>query len=67
MPVVSAITSPLPHAKVDRFDGTVEVKGYSWSGGGRGIIRVDVSADGGKTWKVRERGWNMSYTSSRIR
>lgn len=26
------------------------VKGYAWSGGGQGIIRVDVSADGGKTW-----------------
>ena len=28
----------------------VTVKGYAWSGGGRGIIRVEVSADGGKTW-----------------
>ena len=26
------------------------LKGYSYSGGGLGIIRVDVSADGGKTW-----------------
>ena len=24
--------------------------GYAWSGGGRGIIRVEVSSDGGKTW-----------------
>lgn len=30
----------------------MEVKGYAWSGGGRGVIRVDVSADGGKTWKT---------------
>jgi sulfite oxidase len=26
------------------------LKGYSYSGGGLAIIRVDVSADGGKTW-----------------
>jgi sulfite oxidase len=26
------------------------VKGYAWSGGGRDIVRVDVSADGGRTW-----------------
>jgi sulfite oxidase len=26
------------------------LKGYSYSGGGLGIIRVDISADGGKTW-----------------
>ena len=25
-------------------------QGFAWSGGGRGIIRVDVSIDGGKTW-----------------
>ena len=30
------------------------VKGYAWSGGGQGIIRVDVSADGGQTWHVAE-------------
>lgn len=30
------------------------VKGYAWSGGGQGIIRVDVSADGGKTWQDAE-------------
>ena len=30
------------------------VKGYAWSGGGQGIIRVDVSADGGKTWHTAE-------------
>lgn len=29
---------------------SVKVKGYAFSGGGREIIRVDVSADGGNTW-----------------
>lgn len=28
--------------------------GYAWSGGGRGIVRVDVSIDLGKTWHVAE-------------
>ncbi|KAJ8750292.1 hypothetical protein K2173_014207 [Erythroxylum novogranatense] len=30
--------------------GKVKVSGYAASGGGRGIERVDVSVDGGKTW-----------------
>ena len=25
-------------------------QGYAWSGGGRSILRVDLTADGGKTW-----------------
>lgn len=28
--------------------------GYAWSGGGRGIIRVEVSTDNGKTWQSAE-------------
>ena len=52
MPVQSAILSPQPNAKVLEGgpDATVEVKGFAWSGGGRGIVRVDVSADDGQTW-----------------
>lgn len=46
MPVVSAICT---HA-VDSRNGTVTAKGYAWSGDGKQIIRVDVSADGGKHW-----------------
>lgn len=30
--------------------GKIAIKGYAVSGGGRGIERVDVSIDGGKTW-----------------
>lgn len=30
------------------------VAGYAYSGGGRGIQRVDVSLDGGKTWTVAQ-------------
>lgn len=48
MPVQSAITD------VCRQDDALEpirVHGYAYSGGGRKIVRVDVSADGGKTWE----------------
>jgi sulfite oxidase len=38
-----------------QFDeDSLVVKGYAWSGGGRRIKRVDVSADGGVTWQVAE-------------
>ncbi|XP_011098883.1 sulfite oxidase-like isoform X3 [Sesamum indicum] len=30
--------------------GKITIKGYAVSGGGRGIERLDVSIDGGKTW-----------------
>ena len=31
-------------------DNKLKVSGYAWSGCGRGIVRVDVSKDNGKTW-----------------
>ncbi|OCT92808.1 uncharacterized protein LOC734244 isoform X1 [Xenopus laevis] len=55
LPVQSAITEPHPGQKITPdIDGELTVKGYAWSGGGREIVRVDVSVDGGKTWKVAE-------------
>lgn len=33
----------------------VKISGYAASGGGRGIERVDVSIDGGKTWMEASR------------
>ncbi|KAK6750357.1 hypothetical protein RB195_002373 [Necator americanus] len=53
-PVQSAFCIPPPGTKVERAEGTVDVGGYAWSGGGRGIIRVEVSGDGGKTWQLAE-------------
>lgn len=53
-PIQSAFCVPAPGTKVKRGEGTIDVGGYAWSGGGRGIIRVEVSADGGKTWQSAE-------------
>ncbi|KAJ5454877.1 Sulfite oxidase [Penicillium daleae] len=54
MPVTSAIT----HVEPTRGErGEVEsicAEGYAYSGGGREIIRVDVSMDGGRTWHEAE-------------
>jgi sulfite oxidase len=51
MPVTSAITSiskpSLPAGEATR---PISVEGYAYSGGGREIVRVDISVDGGKTW-----------------
>ncbi|XP_068153381.1 sulfite oxidase, mitochondrial [Drosophila tropicalis] len=55
MPVTSAICSPLPdeHIKVND-KGDIKVHGYAWSGGGRKIVRVDITIDQGQTWHVAE-------------
>ncbi|XP_057800597.1 sulfite oxidase [Salvia miltiorrhiza] len=47
-PVQSAICS-LEDANLVK-PGKITIKGYAASGGGRGIERVDISIDGGKTW-----------------
>lgn len=52
MPVQSSIVSPKNGATITL--DSVEVKGFAWSGGGRGIVRVDVSLDGGSTWATAE-------------
>jgi len=48
MGVKSVITSPSFGQKL-RSPGIYQVSGIAWSGSGR-IVRVDISADGGKTW-----------------
>ena len=45
-PVQSAILIPRNGTTLDSQDGMVKVCGYAYSGGGRGIQRVDVSGDG---------------------
>ena len=54
LPVTSLICSPQEGVTVLRSEEGVTVKGVAWSGGGREVIRVDVSSDGGKTWQVAE-------------
>ena len=51
-PVQSAICEPADGSSLDADEDTVVVRGYSWSGGGRGILGVDVSLDGGTTWRA---------------
>lgn len=48
MPVKSFITSPIEDAKVGRT--AVTVRGFAWAGENR-VVRVDVSTDGGSTWR----------------
>lgn len=48
-PVTCVICSLEDVASVD-WGKKVTIRGYALSGGGRGIERVDVSVDGGKTW-----------------
>ncbi|TQN72364.1 Sulfite oxidase [Colletotrichum shisoi] len=56
MPVTSAITAAgveSPEGATGR-EGRVKAEGYAYSGGGREVVRVDVSTDGGRTWKAAE-------------
>ncbi|WQF77652.1 Putative oxidoreductase, molybdopterin-binding domain, eukaryotic molybdopterin oxidoreductase [Colletotrichum destructivum] len=56
MPVTSAITAAgveSPGGATGR-EGRVKAEGYAYSGGGREVVRVDVSTDGGRTWKAAE-------------
>mgnify|MGYP003949222985 CR=1 FL=1 len=49
MPVQSCILES--KIKEDNPDKLI-VNGFAWSGGGRGIIRVDVSMDNGNNWQM---------------
>ena len=49
--VTSAILEPADGARIEDDGGdSLTVKGWAFSGGGRGIQRVDVSLDGGRSW-----------------
>lgn len=54
MPVTSAILSPQPGGAVRAGSTSIKMSGYALAGGGRAIVRVDVSADGGKTWQAAD-------------
>lgn len=51
LPVQSAICVPAAGEVCEvGGDGCIKVRGYAWSGGGVGVIRVEVTADGGHSW-----------------
>ncbi|XP_063827400.1 sulfite oxidase [Ostrinia nubilalis] len=50
LPVTSAFCRPQSDDTVPVCSGHVVATGYAYSGGGAKILRVDVSADQGKTW-----------------
>lgn len=55
MPVTSAICKPAAGEKIKASqDGFIDVCGYAWSGGGRRIVRVDLTIDKGKNWHVAD-------------
>lgn len=64
MPVQSTIVIPKNGDKIrNDKDGNYTIKGYAWSGGGRNIIRVDISIDGGNNWEQARltHGKNQEY------
>ncbi|KAF1336538.1 Sulfite oxidase, partial [Globisporangium splendens] len=70
LPVQSAILQPNDGSSVvlqtspDTSETLLPVEGYAWSGGGRNIVRVDVSIDGGHTWttaKLHEAAKRQRY------
>lgn len=59
MPVTSAITMisspfPSPHLQDGIKRDSIIIEGYAYSGGGREIVRVDISKDNGRTWDQAE-------------
>lgn len=62
-PVNSILTSPENGAEVAA--GTVHIAGVALAGGLRGIARVDVSVDGGLTWRSARLGSDASPWSWR--
>lgn len=46
------VQSVVCEAEVDEESKLIEVRGFAWSGGGRKIVRVDVSTDEGTSWQT---------------
>jgi sulfane dehydrogenase subunit SoxC len=51
MDAKSVVTSPSPQSPITHGPGPLVITGLAWSGRGS-IERVDVTIDGGKTWKT---------------
>lgn len=76
MPVTASICAPEPESSAAPGE-EITVRGYAHSGGGNGIVRVDVSADGGETWALatitasprdqeRERVWGWYLWEAKV-
>ena len=61
--VNSLITSPANGATLSA--GALSVEGLAWDGG-RGLDRVDVSIDGGATWRLAELGEELGRFAFRV-
>ena len=57
LPVTSGILDPKCGSEIEVGE-TLTLSGYAYSGGGHGIVRVDVSFDGGKNW-TQESFWHF--------
>ncbi|MCJ1390067.1 hypothetical protein MMC18_002925 [Xylographa bjoerkii] len=53
-PVQSAVTSIRESSEATNSEAQLVIEGYAISGGGRSIVRVDISTDDGKTWNQAE-------------
>jgi sulfite oxidase len=52
---LAVVAELLSHGEGERVAaGRVELRGYAFAGGDRHVVRVDVSADGGRSWRVAE-------------
>ncbi|OLM19962.1 MULTISPECIES: sulfite oxidase [unclassified Pseudonocardia] len=60
----SAILHPDDHAVLPT--GPIGVSGYAFAGGDRDIVRVDVSADGGRTWQQADLDERLSPWAWRL-
>jgi sulfite oxidase len=54
MPITSAITGISNASSTPATNSPLSIEGYAYSGGGREVVRVDISTDGGKTWDQAE-------------
>jgi sulfite oxidase len=68
LPVNSAVLTPPDGEEIEA--GTIIVTGYAVAGSGRTVGRVDVSADGGRTWQKAELethgAWAWTLWRSRV-
>jgi sulfite oxidase len=62
--VNSDVLVPDDGARVEA--GPLEVTGYAFAGGRREVVRVDVSLDGGKTWRQADLGEDLGEWAWRL-